>query len=483
MKRRLSILCLGLGLLWGAGCAHPQPQVRDVLPPIYPDYTQITIPANIAPLHFQVEDSLGRTCPLVDVVASAPNAKPLHARGKRVARWPLERWRALLKAATGSAITVTVTALVDGRPVQFAPFTWDVAPELVDPFLSYRLIEPGYEVWYALQLKERNVTSFRERTLADNNLTERSCMNCHTYGSQDSQYSFFHLRGAHGGTVLNQNGALRKLTLKPKDGISAAVYGDLHPNRRTGVFSTNTIIPAFHGYKERFEVYDAESDLILVDFNTEEVTPFPTYRDGDFRTFPVFSADGRHIYYCYAPHTALPDSIRSLRYDLLSLPFDPQTGLWSTSAPDTLYSARRQGRSVCHPKASPDGHYVLFTLADYGTFPIWHQETDLYLLNLQTRALDSLPEANSPTYSDTYHSWSSNSRWFVFASKRDDGLYGKPYFCYVDAQGHAHKPFVLPQKDPMTYRNTLKSFNIPELSKGALPFDARAIEKLYWDVP
>ena len=73
--------------------------------------------------------------------------------------------------------------------------------------------------------------------------------------------------------------------------------------------------------------------------------------------------------------------------------------------------------------------------------------------------------------SDTYHSWSHTGRWFVFASKRDDGLYGKPYFCYVDRQGKAHKPFVLPQKEPTFYDDCLKSFNIPELSRVPVPLD------------
>ena len=82
-----------------------------------------------------------------------------------------------------------------------------------------------------------------------------------------------------------------------------------------------------------------------------------------------------------------------------------------------------------------------------------------------------------PNGRDTYHSWSSNSRWFVFASKRDDGLYGKPYFCYVDRQGHAHKPFVLPQQDPQFYDMNLKSFNVPELGRGSLPFDAVDVQR------
>jgi hypothetical protein len=65
----------------------------------------------------------------------------------------------------------------------------------------------------------------------------------------------------------------------------------------------------------------------------------------------------------------------------------------------------------------------------------------------------------------------------VFASKRDDGLYGKPYFCYVDKDGKAHKPFCLPQEHPVFYDNCLKSFNAPELGKGKLPFDVNDVAK------
>ena len=145
---------------------------------------------------------------------------------------------------------------------------------------------------------------------------------------------------------------------------------------------------------------------------------------------------------------------------------------------DTLFSASKTGKSVCHLKASPDGKYLMYSVADYGTFPIWHQETDLQMLNLQTMETDSLHQVNAD-YSDTYHSWSSNSRWFVFASKRDDGVYGKPYFSYIDSTGQATKPFLLPQKDAALYDYELKSYNIPELSKDRPTFNARDIEAIY----
>ena len=38
-----------------------------------------------------------------------------------------------------------------------------------------------------------------------------------------------------------------------------------------------------------------------------------------------------------------------------------------------LYNAKESGHSVSFPKCSPDGKYILYTISDCGTFPIWHR--------------------------------------------------------------------------------------------------------------
>ena len=127
-------------------------------------------------------------------------------------------------------------------------------------------------------------------------------------------------------------------------------------------------------------------------------------------------------------------------------------------------------------KVSPDNRYLLFTIADYGTFPIWHKEANLQLLDLNTKRINPLHIVNSER-SDTYHSWSSNSRWIAFASKRIDGQYGRIYFSHIDQEMNATKPFVLPQADPEHDDINLKSYNIPELSNGYVYFDALNLER------
>jgi hypothetical protein len=449
----------------------------DELPPIYPDYTDITIPYNIAPLNF-----LLRNKPDAVEIKLKGATKEIRIRDSYKVQFSAKTWKSLLQAEKDNTITVQISVRMGNEWVQYAPFHWRVTSEAIDPYLSYRLIEPGDGVWGAIQLRERNIENFSERVIADNNLTERACINCHIYGNQDPDLSFFHIRGAKGGMILNRNGQLRKLNTKAAGMASPVVYGNFHPSGRYGVFSTNQLIPAFHTYRsEGMEVYDTESDLVVLDFDENRSIPFPSGTVGEkpFRTFPVFSADGTSVYYCEAPFVALPGDIHNLMYSLYRIGFDPATRTFGNKV-DTLVNAFKTGKSVCHPKTSPDGKYIMYTVADYGTSPIWHKETDLQMIDLDTNEINDLPEVNAG-YSDTYHSWSSNSRWFVFASKRDDGVYGKPYFGYIDKQGTAHKPFVLPQRDPAFYDYTLQSFNIPELSKGKLPFGVYDVERIYQD--
>jgi len=74
---------------------------------------------------------------------------------------------------------------------------------------------------------------------------------------------------------------------------------------------------------------------------------------------------------------------------------------------------------------------------------------------------------------ESYHSWSSNSRWLVFSSKRGDGLTARPYFAYFGSPDNVGKPFVLPQKDPALYKRMAKTFNRPEFVTGKINIDPR----------
>ena len=458
----------------------------DELPPLYPDYVNITIPYNIAPLNFILRDTLPPCtvhrvpCTHIEVTLKG-NSGNMQCTGKGKIQFPESKWKKFLRMEMGNNITVTVKAKINGVWVTYQSFEWLVSKDAIDPYLTYRLIEPGYEVWNKIQLCERNMENFSVKVFADYNLIDNACMNCHITGNQNPRLSFFHIRGEKGGTILNRDGQLRKINTRTKDMYASATYGNLHPSGRYGVFSTNIVIPQFHTLSStKLEVYDTASDLLVIDFDNNQMIRSPLV-SGDERleTFPTFSADGKCIYFCVAPTLPLPAEIQQLQYSLCSIDFDAKQGIFGNRVDTLVNMSGAEGKSISFPRPSPDGRFLLFCVSDYGTFPIWHRETDLAMIDLQTGETINMDAVNSD-YSDTWHAWSSNSRWFVFASKRDDGLYGKPYFAYVDKDGKVHKPFVLPQRDPYYYDYTLKSFNIPELMSGKLPFSVSDIEKIYW---
>ena len=51
------------------------------------------------------------------------------------------------------------------------------------------------------------------------------------------------------------------------------------------------------------------------------------------------------------------------------------------------------------------------------------------------------------------------------ASRRIDGNYSRVFISYFDRNGHAHRAFLLPQRDPEHNTYLLKSYNVPELTK------------------
>ena len=467
--KKLIILLVAFSILAPVGCSKSVQ--TDMEPAMFPDYTDITIPCNIAPLNFRMR---GADKVKVQVTGKSGNYS-YKSRGELV-KFPKRKWRAMLESEKGNKLDVRLeyTNARTGADAS-ANFSWTIADAPIDRYLSYRLIEPAYEVWSEIQIEERDMESFSTRIIGDNSSAGKSCMNCHT--SNKTGTSFMHLRGANGGTVLNRNGKLVKINNKT-DQTGGAVYGDISADGRYGVFTTADIRFAIHSQiGKRMDVYDSESDLVVVDFDNLTVTDSPLVKGKEYQeTFPCFSADGTVIFFCRARHFEQPDSTYSMHYDICAIQFDPKTGRMGDKVITILSAGEKL--SFSHLKCSPDGKWLLATAAEYGTFPVWHEESELWMINLYDGSVDVMPETNAAG-ADTYHSWSTDSRWIVFASKRDDNVYGRPYIVHVNEDGKTGKPFVLPQADPDLYKTTLKTFNLPELYTEPEDYNAHDIARFY----
>jgi hypothetical protein len=472
MKRNTLFLLLSAALLLSCGGASvPSDYVQaDSLPRIYPDYIGVTIPQNIAPLTFELDQKADEM-----VARYAVDGDEIVCSGQMLPS--PDDWQRLARKAIDGKIDVDVFACNDGKWTRFKPFCIYVSADSIDPYISYRLIAPSFVTYESLTINQRCLENYDERVIYDNMLCsfekEGQCINCHHYQQYNPGRMQFHARQNHGGTVVAYDGKLKKVNMKNDSILSAGVYPAWHPWLNLIVYSTDLTHQSFQTtHRNKIEVFDTQSDLIAYNVENDEVTNVEN-DPNEFEVFPCWAPDGKTLYYCSA-HFELNDSMgdadhqlvaraREVKYNLYKKSFDPATLQFSPR--ELVFDAIAMGQSGVLPRVSPDGRFLLFTMAEYGYFHIWHHDADLWLLDLQTQEARPLSEVNSAD-TESYHSWSSNGRWLLFSSRRDDGVFTRPFMAHIDAQGHASKPFELPCADPDYHRQFMRSYNIPEFMRG-----------------
>ena len=463
MKLRIILLPILAITLFTHCTGDIQPsQTLETAPGIYPDYTGVTIPPNIAPLNFRLDDAHEKA---VLTLQFDDRKKQIKEENGQFTI-PPSFWKKLLKAATGQSIELTLTKKENGQWIQYKPFKMQVAKEPIDPYIAYRLIEPGYAIWNIMGLYQRNLESYKESPIIENKMTNLNCINCHSFPNRSPEKMLFHIRGNLGSTVLVDGKKVEKLNTKTDETISALVYPYWHPSEKFIAFSVNETRQSFHTRdSNRIEVFDLQSDIVVYDIEKHEIiTTPPLFSDKAFESFPSFSPDGKTLYFSTADVTDMPEEYNQVKYSLCAIAFDPVTRTFGTTV-DTLYHAKTEDKSASFPRVSPDGKHLLFGVGAYGGFFVWHKEADLYMYNFTTGAYYPLAKANS-TDAESYHSWSSNSRWIVYSSRRTDGLYTRPCFAYIDDNGSAHKAFLLPQREVRFYEKFVKAYNVPEFITG-----------------
>ena len=462
----------------------------DSLPDIYPDYTDVTIPVNIAPLTFmmsgEADEMVARlSCGDEEMVLGGNKIQP-----------DVGDWHNLLQKAQGKDITVEVYARLGKQWTGFKPFALHVSTDSIDAYLSYRLISPSYVAYEELTLNQRCLENYDESVMVDNMLCSTEvngqCVNCHNYQNYNPDRMLFHARQNLGGTVVAWDGELKKINLSHDSIISAGVYPSWHPWLPLVVFSSNRTGQSFHTvHHNKIEVYDTASDLIAYDLEKNQVTNIEKHSSGgeanddsEFEIYPCWAPDGKTVYYCSA-HFVYNDSLeretdvilraKEFKYCIYKKSFDPETMTFGPR--QMVFNADSIDKSATLPRISPDGQYLAFTLGNYGCFHIWHHEADIWLMNLTTGECGRMDGINSDD-TESYHSWSSNGRWLVVSSRREDGNYTRPYIAHIDEQGHSTKAFVLPQADPEYHRLFMKSYNIPEFMRGPVKYKPQDFAKI-----
>ena len=299
--------------------------------------------------------------------------------------------------------------------------------------------------------------------IVENTQNNWGCVNCHSFANYDPKDFTFHARGKNGGTIVMRDGKMKKVDIKAMSNGRHGSYNIWHPSKRYIAFSSNSTHQSFYGQsKDKIEVYDLWSDLIVYDIDNEKVLQDERFTDTlNLEMFPSFSPDGKWLYFSTAHPVKMPMENEKLHYSIVRVPFDEVTG--KLGDVDTIYSSYERGGTAMMPRITPDGRYMLFSLSDGGAFNLYHTESDLQMMDLQTRELLPTDILNS-SRSESYHAWSSNGKWMMYMTKRFDGRYSRLMLAYWDGTKF-HKPFLLPQQNPEENTLLMMAYNIPEFIK------------------
>ena len=472
----MALTLLAFAAVWSVGSCRdetPESVVTVPRPPkVTPDYASIVVPPNIAPLNFVIREP-GRKYQ-ARIHSTAGKAIEVVSRTGEIVI-PPHRWSDLLTHNAGQELYVDVCVKTEAATwSRYETIVNTIAAEQIDPYLVYRYMTPSSYAGKPLRICQRNLESFAEETVLDTKSFGDGCVHCHSFIGNSPGKILIGMRHITlaSATLYGHDGRVDKIGTK-------LGYTAWHPSGKIVAYSVNDVRQFFHNARtEIHDVVDLDSAIFYYDIAEAKIKTAPALADKKrLETYPAWTPDGKALYFCSAPllwsatETPPPPRYQEVKYDLMRITYDIETDRWGPL--ETVLSAGDTGRSILLPRVSPDGRFLLFCMTEYGCFPIFAPTSDLYLMDLRTGSYRPLP-LNSD-YAEAWHSWSSNSRWIAFSSKREGGVFTRTFISHIDAGGQFAKPFLLPQRSPSFYDSCYCVYNMPELIAGPVPADRKAL--------
>jgi hypothetical protein len=251
------------------------------------------------------------------------------------------------------------------------------------------------------------------------------------------------------------------------------LFSKLSPDGRYVVTTTKDRViiknfpyaPEYIAYSQLF--FPVAGNLLVYDRYTHKLKELPGANlDTYVQSNAVWTPDGKNIVFARSNALSidknendvniLNDTIveqfterkRSFKYDLYIIPFNNGNG----GIAKPIEGASNNSFSNYFPAISPDGKWLIFCQAE--NFMLLQPDSRLYIVPIKGGKARKL-QCNF-SYMNSWHSWSANSKWIVFASK-GLSIYTDLFLSHIDENGNASIPVLIEKA-----RQYRKVANYPE---------------------
>ncbi len=440
-------------------------------------YEGAAFPCNLAPPEVRWEDSINDLWMVT--VALPGEDRPLRVISRKK-RWRFSEntWRDIRERCKGKHFTVEVRGCRAegdrrvGEDVYLDQVQVRISEYPVDPVVVYRLVSPLFHGFKTPDIWYRNTSDFREGVFLPGK--GAYCTNCHVFSPAPGSGARVSQMGIAVRDQVRQTIPRRILGLydfRTRQGrtlnINSFFMGWSPDGSKVAVTHGEVVLVRAPITLETQQFYVQVADIYIVDTSSLTVRPLPGASEAEsMENFPTWSADGKTIIFSKAeeiPTTAV--AVPGRKFDLYQVPYNDGKG----GKPIPIKGASFNDKSDFAARYSPDGRWIAFNQAESAS--LVEPTADLYILPAD--AQDAFPrklECNVDNAMDSHHSWSSNSRWLLFATKRDDGIFARIYLTEIDEQGRASPPVALPlAEEPMM------CFNVPEFLAYSGRIDSESI--------
>ena len=397
-----------------------------------------------------------------------------------------ETWRRIKRLSAGPGATVTVTGLCSEEPGKIlsrGQMDISVSDDPVSAPIFYRDVPlPFRHVLNnieSIRWRLGEVSSQKPPTLLTG---MKVCGNCHSftadgktlamdvdYGSDKGSYVIADIKPE---TVLRRDnviswGDYRREDKEQTFGLLAQISPDgryiISTVKDRSVFAAVDELD----YSQRF--FPVAGILVFYDRRAKQFFPLQGADDRQYvQSNPVWSPDGKTILFARSEAYTLKglkdassavvekeevveffDGGRKFRYDIYRIDFNDGRG----GSPTPLPGASGNGVSNYFPRYSPDGKWIVFCQSD--TFMLLQPDSTLYIMP-SAGGTPRKMRCNFPDKMNSWHSWSPNGKWLVFASKAH-GPFTQLWLTHIDAEGN-DSPAVLLEH----FTAADRAANIPE---------------------